>query len=98
METLKKNNIQFSRHFQLTEGPMTAGWIIDVFSTVKEATPWGAFAAALVAWVKVKSNRKCSITTKDNGVVCTKGLSVEDTIKLLERATELGVIETHHDH
>ncbi|MBI1175377.1 MAG: hypothetical protein GC139_08965 [Sideroxydans sp.] len=92
-EALSANGIEFSRRIQLAEGPMAAGWIIDVFSAVKEATPWGALAVVIVAWLKAKSNRKVIITSRDNEVVHTEGLSVEDTIKILERAKDIAIIE-----
>ena len=92
-EALSANGIAFSRRIQLAEGPMAAGWVIEVFSAVKEATPWGALAVVIVAWLKAKSNRKVIITSKDNEVVQTEGLSVEDTIKILERAKDVAVIE-----
>lgn len=92
-EALSANGIEFSRRIQLAEGPMAAGWVIEVFSAVKEATPWGALAICIVAWLKAKSNRKVIVTSKDNEVVHTEGLSVEDTIKILERAKDVAVIE-----
>ncbi len=92
-EALKQNDIGFSRRIQLAEGPMAAGWIIDVFSALKDPAPWAALAAVLVAWLKAQSNRKVMVTTKDNEVIHTEGLSVADTIKILERAKSVAVIE-----
>lgn len=72
---------------------MAAGWIVDVFSAVKEATPWGALAVVIVAWLKAKSNRKVIITTKDNAVIHAEGLSVEDVIAILDKAKDVAAIE-----
>jgi len=92
-EALSVNGIKFSRRIQLAEGPMAAGWIIDVLSTLKEPAPWAALATVLVAWVNAKAKRKVIITTKDNGIIHTEGLSVADTIKALESAKNVAVIE-----
>lgn len=92
-ESLTQNDIEFSRRIQLAEGPMAAGWIIDVFSALKDPAPWAALAAVIVAWLKARSNRKVMVTTKDNEVIHTEGLSVADTIKVLERAKSVAVIE-----
>lgn len=92
-EALTQNGIGFSRRIQLTEGLMAAGWIIDVFSALKEPAPWAALATVLVAWLKSRSNRKVIVTTKDNEVIHTEGLSIADTIKILECAKSVTVIE-----
>lgn len=72
---------------------MAAGWVIEVFSALKDPAPWGALAVVLVAWLKARSNRKVMVTTKDNQVIHTEGLSVADTIKVLERAKSVAVID-----
>ncbi len=92
-EALSANGIEFSRRIQLAEGPMAAGWIIDVLSTLKDPAPWAALATVLVAWLNSKAKRKVIITTKDNTIIHTEGLSVSDTIKALERAKDVAVIE-----
>ncbi len=92
-EALKENGIEFSRRIQLAEGPMAAGWIVDVFSALKDPAPWAALAAALVAWLRAKASRKVIVTTKENEVIHTEGMSVADTIKVLERAKSMAVIE-----
>ena len=92
-EALSANGIEFSRRIQLAEGPMAAGWIVDVFSVLKDPAPWAALAAVLVAWLKAKSSRKVIVTTENNEVIHTEGLSVADTLKVLERAKNVAVIE-----
>jgi hypothetical protein len=92
-EALSERGIEFSRRIQLAEGPMAAGWIVDVFSALKDPAPWAALAAALVTWLKAKAGRKVIVTTKENEVIHTEGLSVADTIKVLERAKNVAVIE-----
>ncbi|WP_374499808.1 hypothetical protein [Zoogloea sp.] len=92
-EELSANGIEFSRRIQLSEAPMAAGWVIEVFSAVKEATPWGALAVVIVAWLRAKSSRKVIITTKDNTVVHAEGLSVEQITKVLENAKNAEIIE-----
>lgn len=92
-EALSENRVEFSRRIQLAEGPMAAGWIVDVFSAVKDATPWGALAVVVVAWLKAKSNRKVIVTTKDDKVIHMEGLSVAEVIKVLEAAKDAAVIE-----
>lgn len=72
---------------------MAAGWIVDVFSAVKDGTPWGALAVVVVAWLTAKSNRKVIVTTKDNKIIHMEGLSVAEVIKVLEAAKDVGVIE-----
>jgi len=93
VEALSENGVEFSRRIQLAEVQMAAGWIIDVFSVLKDPAPWAALATVLVTWLKMKANRKVIVTTKDNEVIHTEGLSVEDTIKILERAKNVAVIE-----
>ena len=92
-EALKSSGIEFSRRIQLSEGPMNAGWVMDVYSTLKDPAPWAALATVLIAWLKAKVNRKVIITTNDNEVIHTEGLSVAETIKILERAKNLTAIE-----
>lgn len=93
VEDLSANGVEFSRRIQLAEGPMAAGWIVDVFSAVKDATPWGALAVVIVAWLRAKSNRKVIVTTKDNKVIHIEGLPVADVINVLESAKDAAVIE-----
>lgn len=92
-EALFDGGIEFSRRIQLSEVPATSGWIIEVFSSVKEATPWGALAVVIVAWLRAKSSRKVIITTKDNTVVHAEGLSVEQVAKVLESAKNAAAID-----
>jgi hypothetical protein len=92
-EALSDNGVTFSRRIQLSEAPMAAGWVIEVFSAVKELTPWGALAVVVVAWLKAKSSRKVIITMKDNTVVHAEGLSVEQVAKVLESAKDAAIIE-----
>lgn len=92
-EALSESGIEFSRRIQLAEGPMAAGWIVDVFSALKDPTPWAALAAVLVTWLKVKASRKVIVTTKDNTVVHVEGLSVEDVITILDKAKDVAIIE-----
>lgn len=93
IEALSANGIRFSRRIQLSEAPMASGWAIEVFSAVKEATPWGALAVVIVAWLKARSSRKVIITTRDNIVIHAEGLSVEEVAKVLERAKNASIIE-----
>lgn len=72
---------------------MAAGWVIEVFSAVKEATPWGALAVVIVAWLKAKSSRKVIITTRDNTVVHVEGFSIEQVAKVLESAKDAAIID-----
>lgn len=92
-EALSANGVEFSRHIQLSEAPMAAGWIIDVFSAVKEATPWGALAVVIVSWLRAKASRKIIITQKDNTIVHAEGMSVDDVIIILEKAKDVAAIE-----
>ncbi len=92
-EALSANGVEFSRRIQLTEAPMAAGWVIEVFSAVKEATPWGALAVVIVAWLKAKSSRKVIITTRDNTVVHVEGFSIEQVAKVLESAKDAAIID-----
>ena len=56
IEALSANGVEYSRRIQLAEGPMAAGWAIEVFSALKDPAPWAALAAVLVAWLKARSN------------------------------------------
>lgn len=93
---LSENGIQFSRRIQLSEAPMAAGTIIEIFSAIKDATPWGALAVVVVAWLKAKNSRKVIITTKDNEIIHAEGLSIPEIERVLEKAKNIGIIEIPH--
>ena len=92
-EALSANGVEFSRRIQLSEGPMAAGWAIEVFSVVKDATPWGALAVVIVAWLKAKSSRKVIVTMNNNTVAHMEGLSVKEVAEVLAAAKSAAIIE-----
>ena len=92
-EALSGGGIQFSRRVQLSEAPMAAGTIIEIFSAIKDANPWGALAAVVVAWLAAKATRKVIITTKDNQIIHAEGLSASEVERILEKAKDVGIID-----
>lgn len=92
-EALSANGVEFSRRIQLSEAPMAAGWAIEVFSVVKDATPWGALAVVIVAWLKAKSSRKVIVTINNNTVAHLEGLSVKEVTEVLAAAKSAAVID-----
>lgn len=72
---------------------MAAGWAIEVFSAVKDATPWGALAVVIVAWLRAKSSRKVIVTMNNNTVAHMEGLSVKEVAEVLEAAKSAAIIE-----
>jgi hypothetical protein len=90
---LSENGIEFSRRIQLSEAPMAAGAIIEIFSAIKDATPWGALAVVVIAWLNAKAARKVIITTKNNEIIHAEGLSVSEIERVLEKAKDVAIIE-----
>ena len=91
---LEDGGVQCSRRFQLSEGPMASGQIIEIFAALKDATPWGAAAFAIVGWLRAKSNRKVIFTSADNRVTHIEGFSVEEVEKILATTRHAAAIET----
>jgi len=72
---------------------MAAGAIIEIWSAIKDITPWGALALVLVTWLKTKSSRKIIITSKNNDIFHAEGMSVAEVERLLDVAKDVAVIE-----
>jgi len=66
----------------------------DVVQLVGDAVPWASLATVAVAWLKMRASRKIIVTTKDNEVVHTEGLSVAQFEQVLAIARETTVIDT----
>lgn len=90
---LSENGIEFSRRIQLSEAPMNAGTIIEIFSAIKDITPWGALAVIVGVWLKTKAGRKVIITTKDNDIIHIEGFSILEIERVLEKAKSVAIIE-----
>lgn len=93
IDILSTSGVDFSRRLQLSEAPMAAGWVIEVFSTLKDVTPWGALAAVIVTWLNTKSSRKVIVTMNNNTIVHIEGLSVEEVAEVLAAAKSAAIID-----
>jgi hypothetical protein len=84
---------------QLLERPLEAGYA-SVFASTQTVEVLGALAAiavplakVLVAWLRARASRSVSIQTKDDRVINTKGMSAEDTAKLILVAASVTAIQ-----
>jgi hypothetical protein len=76
---------------------MNSGELVDLAKFAKDHAGWAVAAATvLAAWLSAKSTRKIMVTLKDNTIVHTEGLSVDEFAKVLERAKETMVMESGH--
>ncbi len=75
---------------------MASGWIVDVFTTVKDATPWGALALVMLGWLRARASRKVIITTGKNGIIHieVEGMDIKDVAQILEQAKSAAVFDT----
>lgn len=96
-EHLDSEGIEFSRRIQLSEVPMAAGLTIEIVSAIAQATPWGALAIAVVAWMNARKSRKVIITTKNNEVFHIEGYSADEAEKLIAQSKTMTVIDTDND-
>jgi hypothetical protein len=96
-ELLDSEGIEFTRRVQLSEVPMAAGLTIEIVSAIAQATPWGALAIAVVAWMNARKSRKVIITTKDNDVFQLEGYSAGEAERLIAQSKTIAVIDTDGD-
>lgn len=96
-ELLGEHDVKFSRRIQLSETILASGAAIEVISAIAQATPWGALAICVVAWMGARKSRKVILTTKDNEVIHLDGYSSKEVETLLNKAKELAIIETKND-
>lgn len=94
---LDNEGVEYSRRIQLAEIPMAAGMTIEVISTIAQATPWGALAIAVVAWLHARKSRKVIITTNNNKIIHAEGYSAEEVEGFIEQAKSIEVIDTSNE-
>jgi len=88
---LEQHELHYSRRFRLSEGPMAAGFLVEV----SLVGGWGVLAVALLAWMNAKLGRSIKVTKPDGSIVELKGYSAEDAAKLLESSEQTIVIDTN---
>jgi hypothetical protein len=59
--------VEFSRHIQLAQTPADVPAILQILAATKEALPWAAIAAVIMAWLKVRSGRRVTIRSTESG-------------------------------
>ncbi|WP_156925517.1 effector-associated constant component EACC1 [Thioalkalivibrio paradoxus] len=88
---LEQHHLHYSRRIQLSEGPMAAGFLVEV----SLVGGWGVLAVALLAWMKAKLGRYIKVTKPDGTVIELKGYSTDDAAALLKSAQEIIAIDTN---
>lgn len=94
VDTLDSQGIEYSRRIQLSDMPTTAGMTIEVISAIAQATPWGALAVAIIAWLHSKKSRKVSILKEDDTIIHLEGYSADEVERLIEKAKFITVEES----
>lgn len=91
---LNEHHVKYTMRDVRSGVQMASSGVIEV---LQSAAMWGALAAVIVAFLKNRRSRKVIITTKDNTVVHTEGLSVKEIETVLSQAKNLTAIETEKD-
>jgi len=92
---LEESDIQYKKMNYPVGVIMNAGSTIEVISAISSASPWGALALVLVAWINKQTKRSVFITIKNNEVVHlnSEGYSAEQVESFLEKASNISVID-----
>lgn len=90
IESLRYHGTPHYRRFQLAEVP-AASVILEVYSNVKDAVPWGALAAVIVVWIKTRAGRQAEIKLRDGTSFKFVNTSTTEISRMMNDAVELQI-------
>jgi hypothetical protein len=90
---LNEHHVKFRLRETRAGVPMASSGVIEIVQAVGNAAMWAALAAVLVAFINSRRGRKVIITTKDDIVVHTEGLSPKELEQVLEHAKSLAAFD-----
>lgn len=68
--------------------------LVEAITALSEAMPWNAIAKVVVAWIEARKSREVIIHTETGQSIQAKGYSASDVQKLLQKSTNVIVIDT----
>lgn len=94
-QLLRDSDIEYTDRMPPIGVPLNIGFGLDVI--IKDSAAWAALATVVCTYLKNRRGRKVIITTRDNTVIHTEGLSEAEIVRFLERARSIAAIETSRD-
>lgn len=68
--------------------------LVESITALSEAMPWNAIAKVMVAWIEARKSREIIIHTGTGESIQAKGYSASEVQKLLQKSTNVLVIDT----
>lgn len=68
--------------------------LVEAITALSEAMPWNAVAKVVVAWIEARKSREVIIHTETGQSILAKGYSTSEVQKLLQKSTNIIVIDT----
>ena len=91
---LRESEVEFTARPPTLHAIQASGEVVEILvATSAVVTP---LAGVMVTWLNARASRQIMIQTPQ-GVMHTKGLSVEETRKALENASTLTIIQSTKD-
>ncbi|SEL19798.1 hypothetical protein SAMN03159414_1959 [Pseudomonas sp. NFACC41-3] len=73
--------------------PQGSGFV-EAITALSDAMPWNAIAKVAVAWIEARKSREIIIHTETGDSIHAKGYSASEVQKLLQKSTNVIVIDT----
>jgi hypothetical protein len=90
IKLLNEHGVKYQMHETRSDAVLAASGIIEL---LQSAAMWGALATIVVTFIKSRTGRKVTITTKDNEVIHAEGLNHKELEEILKRSKSLVAIE-----
>lgn len=91
---LNEYEIKYQMQSMRSSVVMASSGVIELVQALGNAAMWGALATVIVAFINRRKGRKVIITTEDNSVIHTEGLSMEELKAVLEHAKNINLIDS----
>lgn len=76
-----------------SKNPQGSG-LVESIIALSEAMPWNAISKVVVAWIEARKSREVIIQTETGQSIQAKGYSASEIQKLLQKSTNVIVIDT----
>ncbi|WP_416740190.1 hypothetical protein ACM1ZW_03980 [Pseudomonas sp. NFX71] len=76
-----------------SSNPQGSG-VVEAITALSDAMPWNAIAKVVVAWIEARKSREILIHTESGDSIHAKGYSASEIQKLLQKSTNVIVIDT----
>ena len=94
LKLLNENNVQYQMRETRSGVAYASSGVVEVLTS---AAMWGALATIAVAFIRSKSGRKVTITTRDEKIIHAEGLTAKELESILKQAKNIAAIDTEND-